>query len=112
MGTVEEKAHEYAQRTGWGAGKRIAKGFAAGYEAAFEWNDIKDVPDCGVCGISDNVLLKIEVFNCLHGNKYRCCIEAFYGEDEEEWHFMLPLDDKNLRVTPLAWREIEMRKDT
>ena len=55
--------------------------------------------------ISDNVLVKVEVLNAIHGNEYTCCIEGFYDADTEMWSFMLPIVNK-LKITVVAWRPI------
>ncbi len=64
-------------------------------------------PDISDVGISDNVLLKVYVYNKKHKNTYECCIEAFYDSDIDIWEFMLPISKRNLEITPKEWRSIK-----
>lgn len=64
-------------------------------------------PDISDVGISDNVLLKVYVYNKKHKNTYECCIEVFYDSDIDIWEFMLPISKRNLEITPKEWRSIK-----
>lgn len=71
------------------------------------WVSVNErMPDTSDVGISDNVLLKVSVYNKKHKNTYECCIEAFYYSDIDVWEFMLPISNRNLKITPKAWRSI------
>lgn len=69
----------------------------------------EEIPDTSDNGVSENVILKLSVYNKKHKNTYECCIEAYYDSDIEHWDFMLPIDAKGLELTPISWRPIERR---
>lgn len=84
--------------------------FVDGVRYAQYWFPVsEELPDTSDCGVSDNVLLKLSVYNKKHKNTYECCIEAYYDSDIEHWHPMLVIDDKNLVLTPIAWRPIDRK---
>jgi len=79
-----------------------------GAREAQRWISVEDeLPHTGESGISDNVILQLKVYGKKQKNEYQCCIEAYYDSDTEEWFFMLPVDKRNLTLTPLSWRPIE-----
>ena len=72
------------------------------------WISVNDeLPPEEEFGVSENVILKLEVYGAVTKNTYQCCIEAYYDLDLNNWHPMLPIDDKNLKITPIAWRPIQ-----
>lgn len=72
------------------------------------WISVNErVPDISDVGISDNVLLRVYVYNKKHKNTYECCIEAFYDGNIDSWEFMLPISKENLEITPKEWRSIK-----
>lgn len=68
--------------------------------------DEDELPDPGEANISENVILQLTVHNTKRKNSYSCCIEAYYDSDTNLWIPMLPIDDKNLELIPIAWRPI------
>lgn len=79
-----------------------------GAQEAQRWFPVdEELPDTSESGVSNNVLLKLAVYNKKHKNTYECCIEAYYDSDIKHWHTMLVIDEKNLTLTPIAWRPIE-----
>lgn len=104
MTTLNEKAREYSNYA------LAQDGYIAGYTEALRWRDVNvELPeeDEKDSGISKNILLKFSVYGKKHKNTYECCIESFFDTDTESWHTMIPLDEKNLKLTPIAWRPIE-----
>lgn len=78
-----------------------------GAREAQRWFSVsEEMPDTSDHGISENVILKLSVYNKKHKNTYECCIEAYYDSDIEIWHFILPVSDKGLELTPVSWRPI------
>lgn len=102
-----------AYKSGWWKTRANKEGqleymFVDGVRYAQHWFPVDEqLPDTSNCGVSDNVLLKLSVYNKKHKNIYECCIEAYYDSDIEHWHPMLVVNDKNLVLTPIAWRPIE-----
>lgn len=123
MKTLEEKAKGYANEqmrcykcsdtqapcrenkcVDW---HRCFKGYKQGAGESIRWRDVNvELPEAKKKGISDNVLLKYSVNGLIHDNTYECCVEAFYCHDTEMWHSLMPLDDENLKLTPIAWRPL------
>ncbi len=113
MRTLEDKAQEYAVISGAldaGYSIEIEEAYRQGAREAQCWFSVnEELPDTFDCGVSENVLLKLSVYNKKHKNTYECCIESYYDSDIEHWHTMLVINDKNLVLTPVAWRPIERR---
>lgn len=113
MKTLEDNAQEYAVISGAldaGYSIEIEEAYRQGARESQRWFSVNEkLPDALDCGISENVILKLSVYNKKHKNTYECCIEAFYDSDIKYWCYMLPIDDKNLKLTPISWRPIERR---
>ncbi len=70
-----------------------------------KWTSIEErLPDINNWH-SENVLLKV-IVNNKKGNPYECSIEAYYDSYIGGWHPMLPIDFKELGITPIAWRPL------
>lgn len=81
-----------------------------GAREAQRWFSVsEEMPDTADHGISENVIIKLSVYNKKNKNTYECCIEAYYDSDIKTWHFMLPVSDKGLELTPVSWRPVERR---
>ena len=81
-----------------------------GAREAQRWFSVnEEMPETSDRGVSENVILKLSVYNKKHKNTYECRMEAYYDSDVAEWRFMLPIDAKGLELTPISWRPIERR---
>lgn len=113
MKTLEDKAQEYAVISGAldaGYSTEIEEAYIQGAREAQHWFSVsEELPDTSNHGISENVILKLSIYNKKHKSTYECCIEAYYDNDIEQWFFMPPVNVKNLKLKPLAWRPIERR---
>lgn len=82
--------------------------FQKGIEAANKWISVDDeLPEILDFGVSENVILKLLVFEEKHKNSYECCIEAFYDGAMDVWRFIIPIDDRNIKLKYIAWRPIK-----
>ena len=113
MKTLEDKAQEYSVMSSAldaGYSTETEEAYRQGAREAQHWFPVsEELPDALDCGISENVILILSVYNKKHKNTYKCCIEAYYDSDIKQWFFMLPVNIKNLKLEPLAWRPIERR---
>lgn len=113
MKTLEDKAQEYSVMSGAldaGYSTETEEAYRQGAREAQHWFSVsKELPDTSDFGVSENVILKLSVYNKKLKKTYECCIEAYYDSDIEHWFFMLPVDIKNLKLEPLVWRPIERR---
>lgn len=113
MKTLEDKAQEYAVMSGaLDAGYSIEteEAYRQGAREAQHWFPVgEELPDTSDSGVSENVILKLSVYNKKHKNTYECCIEAYYDSDVDLWRPMFHVNDKNLKLTPISWRPIERR---
>ncbi len=115
MKTVKEKVEEFikslpvSNTCEYNANEiRQRRAFIAGYEKALRWINVKDeLPPGDELNVSENVLLKFEVFNRIHKNVYTTIAEAYYDYDIKEWMIITPINEKNRIITPLCWRPIE-----
>lgn len=75
----------------------------------YQWrNVVETLPytDDKLGHISDNVLLKVSVYNKKHKNTYTSITEAYYDSDMNIWHSMFAVKERNLEITAIAWMPI------
>ena len=81
MKTLEDKAQEYSVMSSAldaGYSTETEEAYRQGAREAQHWFPVsEELPDALDCGISENVILRLSVYNKKHKNTYKCCIEAF-----------------------------------